>query len=72
MLAVDVSFLAVPNVNIGTSQSVGIIATYLSIILLTGSLIVTLLLVRQNQAYGAESAYRAVSFQYSVHLCHDN
>jgi Flp pilus assembly protein protease CpaA len=72
MLAVDVSFLAVPNVNIGSSQSVGIIATYLSIILLTGSLIVSLLLARQNQKYGAESADRAVSFQLSVHLCHAN
>ncbi|OAX38259.1 hypothetical protein K503DRAFT_718438 [Rhizopogon vinicolor AM-OR11-026] len=56
MLAVDVSFLAVPNVNIGQSQSVGIIATYISIIFITGSLIVSLLLARQTQRYGPESA----------------
>jgi len=61
MLAVDVSFLAVPNVNISTSQSVGIIATYLSIIFITGSLIVSLLLARQTQRYGPESAEGAVS-----------
>jgi hypothetical protein len=61
MLAVDVSFLAVPNVNISTSQSIGIIATYLSIILITGSLVVSVLLVRQNQRYGCESADKAVS-----------
>jgi len=61
MLAVDVSFLAVPNVNIGQSQSIGIISTYLSIIFITGSLITSLLLARQYQAYGFESADRAVS-----------
>ncbi|OAX38941.1 hypothetical protein K503DRAFT_662064, partial [Rhizopogon vinicolor AM-OR11-026] len=66
MLAVDVSFLAVPNVNISTSQSVGIIATYLSIIFITGSLIVSLLLARQNQRYGSESADRAVKFLIDV------
>ncbi|OJA17074.1 hypothetical protein AZE42_09252 [Rhizopogon vesiculosus] len=56
MLAVDVSFLAVPNVYIDTSQSVGVIATYVSIIFITGSLIVSLLLARQTQRYGPESA----------------
>jgi len=61
MLAVDVSFLAVPNVNISQSQSIGIIVTYLSIIFITGSLIVSVLLVRQNQRYGFESADKAVS-----------
>ncbi|KAG1753058.1 hypothetical protein EDD22DRAFT_808088 [Suillus occidentalis] len=61
MLAVDVSFLAVPNVNISQSQSIGIIATYLSIIFITGSLIVSVLLVRQNQRYGFESADKAAS-----------
>jgi hypothetical protein len=60
MLAVDISFLAVPNVNIGQSQSIGVIATYLSIIFITGSLIVSLLLARQNQKYGFESADKAV------------
>ncbi|KAG1718507.1 uncharacterized protein EDB91DRAFT_1185149 [Suillus paluster] len=62
MLAVDVSFLAVPNVNIIQSQSIGIIATYLSIIFITGSLIVSVLLVRQNQRHGFESAEKAADF----------
>lgn len=62
MLAVDVSFLAVPNVYIGQSESVGVIATYLSVIFITGSLIVSLLLARQTQRYGPESAEGAVSF----------
>ncbi|KAG1791095.1 uncharacterized protein HD556DRAFT_1387483 [Suillus plorans] len=62
MLAVDVSFLAVPNVNIGQSQSIGIIVTYLSIIFITGSLILSVLLVRQNQRYGFESADKATEF----------
>jgi hypothetical protein len=62
MLAVDVSFLAVPNVNISQSQSIGIIVTYLSIIFITGSLIVSVLLVRQNQRYGFESADKATEF----------
>lgn len=66
MLAVDVSFLAVPNVNISTSQSLGIIATYLSIISITGSLVVSVLLVRQNQRYGCESADKAGEFLFSM------
>lgn len=72
MLAVDVSFLAVPNVNIGQSQSTGIIATYLSIIFITGSLIASVLLARQNQRYGFESADKAVSCRPCVHFCHAN
>ncbi|KAG2125742.1 hypothetical protein DEU56DRAFT_563875 [Suillus clintonianus] len=66
MLAVDVSFLAVPNVNISSSQSIGIIATYLSIISITGSLVVSVLLVRQNQRYGCESADKAGEFLLSM------
>lgn len=66
MLAVDVSFLAVPNVNISQSQSIGIIVTYLSIIFITGSLIVSVLLVRQNQRYGFESADKATDFLFHV------
>jgi len=62
MLAVDISFLAVPNVYIGQSQSIGVIATYLSIIFITGSLIISLLLARQNQKYGYESADKATEF----------
>ncbi|KAG1751712.1 hypothetical protein EDB19DRAFT_1197425 [Suillus lakei] len=66
MLAVDLSFLAVPNVNISSSQSIGIIATYLSIISITGSLVVSVLLVRQNQRYGCESADKAGDFLLSM------
>ncbi|KAG2133826.1 uncharacterized protein EDB93DRAFT_1173652 [Suillus bovinus] len=66
MLAVDVSFLAVPNVNISTSQSIGIIAIYLSTISITGSLVVSVLLVRQNQRYGCESADKAGDFLRSM------
>ncbi|KAG1732668.1 uncharacterized protein EDB91DRAFT_667312 [Suillus paluster] len=62
MLAVDVSFLAVPNVNISQSQSIGIVSTYLSIIFITGSLIASVLLARQNQRYGFESADKAAEF----------
>lgn len=72
MLAVDVSFLAVPNVYIGQSQSIGIIVTYLSIIFITGSLIVSVLLVRQNQRYGFESADKAASSCTGVYFFHDN
>jgi len=61
MLAVDVSFLAVPNVFVQQSQSVGVIATYVSTIFITGSLITSLLLARQTQRYGPESAEGAVS-----------
>jgi len=69
MLAVDVSFLAVPNVNISQSQSLGIISTYLSTIFITGSLIASLLLARQTQRYGPESAVGAVYPQTTVYLC---
>ncbi|KAG2359340.1 hypothetical protein BDR07DRAFT_221867 [Suillus spraguei] len=66
MLAVNVSFLAVPNVNISTSQSIGVIAIYLSIISITGSMVISVLLVRQNQRYGCESADKAGDFLYSM------
>lgn len=72
MLAVDVSFLAVPNVNISQSQSIGIIATYLSIIFITGSLIASVLLARQNQRYGFESAEKAASRRLYFHFCYTN
>jgi hypothetical protein len=70
MLTVDISFLAVPNVNIGQSQSIGIIATYLSIIFITGSLIASILLARHIQKYGSESLDKAVSYQPCEHLWH--
>jgi hypothetical protein len=72
MLAVDVSFLAVPNVNIGPSHSIGIIATYLSIIFITGSLVASVLLARQNQRYGFESADKAASRSTCIHFYRAN
>lgn len=61
MVAVDVSFLAVPSVSIQDSGSVPIISTYLSIFCIVGSLVVSLFLTRQNRLYGQESADTAVS-----------
>lgn len=62
MVAVDVSFLAVPSVSIQNSGSVTIISTYLSIFCIVGSLVVSLFLTRQNRLYGQESADTAVQF----------
>jgi hypothetical protein len=61
MVAVDVSFLAVPSVSILGSDSVTIISTYLSIFCIVGSLVVSLFLTRQSRMYGQESADTAVS-----------
>ncbi|KAG1734990.1 hypothetical protein EDB19DRAFT_1725421 [Suillus lakei] len=54
MVAVDVSFLAVPSVSLQDSGSVPIISTYLSIFCIVGSLV--------NRLYGQESADTAVQF----------
>jgi hypothetical protein len=62
MVAVDVSFLAVPSVSILGSDSVTIISTYLSIFCIVGSLVVSLFLTRQSRMYGQESADTAVQF----------
>jgi len=63
MLVVDVTFLAVPNVDIVQSQSVGVIATYISIVFVTGSVIASLLLVRQiHWRYSPASEDGQVSF----------
>jgi len=67
MLAVDVSFLAVPNMNIQQSHSVGVIATYVSTIFITGSLIVSLLLARHIQSYDLDS-FRAAVRCYTVSI----
>ena len=72
MLTVNVSFLAVPSVNIQQSQSLGIISTYLSTIFITGSLIASLLLAGQIERYGPESAVGAVYPQTTVYLCNAN
>ena len=49
MLAVDVSLLAVPAANKGdvNSQSVAIVATYVSLLCVIGSLVSSVLLARQ-------------------------
>ncbi|KAG1805190.1 uncharacterized protein BJ212DRAFT_1284012 [Suillus subaureus] len=62
MVAVDVSFLAVPSVSPQDSGSVTIISTYLSIFCIVGSLVVSLFLTRQSRMYGQESADTAVQF----------
>jgi len=72
MLAVDVAFLAVPNMNIQQSHSVGVIAIYVSIIFITGSLIVSLLLARHIQSYDPDSFHAAVRCLYFIHLCEAN
>lgn len=62
MLTVDLSFLTVPSVNAQTSQSVAIIAAYLSTFSVVGSLVVSILLAGQNRKYGSVSANNAVVF----------
>ncbi|KAG1873592.1 hypothetical protein DFJ58DRAFT_759127 [Suillus subalutaceus] len=62
MVAVDVSFLAVPSVNLQNAGSVTIISTYISLFCIVGSLVVSLFLTRQNRMYGQESADAAVIF----------
>ncbi|KAG1752371.1 uncharacterized protein EDB91DRAFT_512302 [Suillus paluster] len=62
MMAVDVSFLAVPSVSLQNSGSVTVISTYISLFCIVGSLVVSLFLTRQNQTYGQESADKAVKF----------
>ncbi|KAG1737992.1 hypothetical protein EDB19DRAFT_1877527 [Suillus lakei] len=62
MLTVDLSFLTVPSVNAQTSQSVAIIAAYLSTFCVVGSLVVSILLAGQNRKYGSVSANNAVVF----------
>ncbi|KAG0697316.1 hypothetical protein DFH29DRAFT_946926 [Suillus ampliporus] len=62
MIAVDVSFLAVPSVSLQDSGSVTVISTYLSVLCIVGSLVVSLFLTRQNRLYGQESADTAVQF----------
>ncbi|KAG1750566.1 uncharacterized protein EDB91DRAFT_697109 [Suillus paluster] len=62
MLTVDLSFLSVPSVNAQTSQSVAIIAAYLSTFCVVGSLVVSILLAGQIRKYGNVSANSAVEF----------
>ncbi|KAG1790389.1 uncharacterized protein HD556DRAFT_1391458 [Suillus plorans] len=62
MLTVDLTFLTVPSVNADKSQSVAIIAAYLSTFCVIGSLVVSILLAGQNRKYGNVSADTAVVF----------
>lgn len=62
MVAVDVSFLAVPSVNVQDARSVTVISTYISLFCIVGSLVASLFLTRQNRMYGQESADAAVIF----------
>ncbi|KAG0706666.1 hypothetical protein DFH29DRAFT_995792 [Suillus ampliporus] len=58
MLAVDVSFLAVPGIinSYGSSQTSTNIAVYMSALCSVGSLVVSLLLVGQSQDYQRQTA----------------
>ena len=64
MIAVDVSFLAVPSVmpSDTTSLPPEVISTYISVFCIIGSLVVSLFLTRQNRHQ--ESADKAVSKQW--------
>lgn len=62
MVAVDVSFLAVPSVNSQDTSSVTVITSYISLFCIVGSLVVSLFLTRQNQLHGQEFADTAVIF----------
>ncbi|KAH7914536.1 hypothetical protein BJ138DRAFT_999902, partial [Hygrophoropsis aurantiaca] len=64
MLAVDVSFLAVPGVDPGNpvQQTLATIAIYLSTMNAVGSLVISLLLVGQSRKKGRESMENAATF----------
>ncbi|KAH7914528.1 hypothetical protein BJ138DRAFT_362852 [Hygrophoropsis aurantiaca] len=64
MLAVDVSFLAVPGVDPGNSQeqTLATIAIYLSTMNAVGSLVISLLLAGQSRTRGRESMENAATF----------
>ncbi|OAX43355.1 hypothetical protein K503DRAFT_853348 [Rhizopogon vinicolor AM-OR11-026] len=67
MIAVDVSFLAVPTVMPSDgSQPPPVVSTYISVFCIVGSLVVSLFLTRQNRRYGQESADKAVDFLMKV------
>ncbi|KAF9237044.1 hypothetical protein BU15DRAFT_14813, partial [Melanogaster broomeanus] len=66
MLAVDVSFLAVPGVETSSPTSnpppVSVVATYMSILCTIGSLVASVILTSQSQRTGYGSAADTVSF----------
>jgi preprotein translocase subunit SecG len=66
MLAVDVSFLAVPTVMPTAPVNtlpLQVTSAYISVFFIVGSLVVSLFLTRQNRQYGQESADKAVSME---------
>ncbi|KAG8220551.1 hypothetical protein J3R82DRAFT_3272 [Butyriboletus roseoflavus] len=66
MLAVDVSFLAMPGINGGTgSPSVATVALYMSLLSVVGSLLSSLLLARQRRAQD-DSTTGATSFMINM------
>lgn len=66
MIAVDVSFLAVPSVMPADTTSLPppVISAYISVFCIVGSLVVSLFLIRQNRHQ--ESADQAVSRQWCI------
>ncbi|KAG1726655.1 hypothetical protein EDB19DRAFT_1914518 [Suillus lakei] len=60
MLAVDVSFLAVPSIPL--SPSVVVLTTQISVICIMGSIVVSVFLSLQNRRYGCESVDVAAAF----------
>jgi hypothetical protein len=64
MIAVDVSFLAVPSVMPSDTQTLPpqVISTYISVFCIVGSLVASLFLIRQDRHQ--ESADKAVSRQW--------
>ncbi|KAH7921699.1 hypothetical protein BV22DRAFT_1121988 [Leucogyrophana mollusca] len=64
MLAVDVSFLAVPGVDAASqqSQSFATVTIYLSALAAVSSLVLSLILADQNRSQGGESVTKAAAF----------
>jgi hypothetical protein len=71
MIAVDVSFLAVPSVMPSDTQNslpLQVISTYISVFCIVGSLVASLFLIRQDRHQ--ESADKAVSRQWGTNHLH--
>ena len=66
MLAVDVSFLAVPGVDpaMQAFQPVGVIATYISVMCTIGSLFSSIILINQSRTSARSSSAEVVSMLY--------
>jgi hypothetical protein len=66
MLAVDVSFLAVPSVNVQDSQSVPVISTYISVFCTLGSLVVALLFLTNQGGSIDDVVSRVFGSDYTI------